>query len=222
MEFFRSNGRWLGAGALMALSTGFGQTFFISIYAGEFQDAFGISNGDWGLIYMAATLCSAAVLTQTGKLSDVMRTRTLSMVVLAAFALVCVGVALVPVWWALIPLVFGLRFCGQGMLSHLAVTAMAKWFRAGRAKAVATASLGFSLSEAVLPAAALVLIGWVGWRMSWLFAAGMLVLVIAPVLWHLLRSERAPQAMADDPDGRDRLAAWLVDIDPEALGKYKM
>ncbi|MGB1213731.1 MAG: MFS transporter [Pikeienuella sp.] len=198
MEFFRPNARWLGAGALMALSSGFGQTFFISIYAGEFRAEFGLSDGEWGLIYMVATLCSAAVLTQTGKLSDFMRARTLAIIVLTAFALVCIGVALTPVWWALIPLIFGLRFCGQGMLSHLAVTSMAKWFRAGRAKAVATASLGFSAAEAALPALALVMIGWVGWRMSWLFAAGALILVIAPLLWWLLRAERSPRAMAEE------------------------
>lgn len=198
MEFFRTNARWLSAGALMALSTGFGQTFFISIYAGVFRAEFDLSDGDWGLIYMVATLCSAAVLTQTGKLSDIMRARTLAMIVLAAFALVCIGIALAPAWWALVPLVFGLRFCGQGMLNHLAVTSMAKWFRAGRAKAVATASLGFSISEATLPALALVMISLVGWRTSWLFAAAALVLFVAPVLWWLLKTERSPQAMSLD------------------------
>lgn len=196
MEFFRNNARWLSAGALMALSTGFGQTFFISIYAGVFRAEFGLSNGDWGLMYMVATLCSAAALTQTGKLSDIMRARTLAMIVIAAFVMVCIGVALAPVWWALIPLVFGLRFCGQGMLSHLAVTSMAKWFRAGRAKAVATASLGFSISEAALPALALLLIGLVGWRMSWLLAAVFLALCVAPLLWWLLKAERSPQVMS--------------------------
>ena len=196
MEFFRNNARWLSAGTLMALSTGFGQTFFISIYAGVFRAEFGLSNGDWGLIYMVATLCSAAVLTQTGKLSDIMRARTLAMIVIGGFVVVCLGVALAPVWWALIPLVFGLRFCGQGMLSHLAVTSMAKWFRAGRAKAVATASLGFSLSEAALPALALLLIGFVGWRMSWVLAAAFLAFFVAPLLWWLLKTERSPQAMS--------------------------
>lgn len=196
MGFFVTNARWLSAGALMALSTGFGQTFFISIYAGVFRAEFGLTNGEWGLIYMIATLCSAAALTQTGKLSDVMRARTLAMIVISAFVVVCLGVALAPVWWALIPLVFGLRFCGQGMLSHLSATSMAKWFRAGRAKAVATAALGFSLSEAVLPALALLMIGLVGWRMSWVMAAAFLAVVVAPMLWWLLKTERSPQAMA--------------------------
>ncbi|MFN3202241.1 MAG: bifunctional nuclease family protein [Bradymonadia bacterium] len=32
----------------------------------------------------------------------------------------------------------------------------------------------------------------------------------------------APMALADDDDARDRLAAWLVSSEPEALTKYKM
>lgn len=197
LTFLRGNAPWLGAGALMALSTGFGQTFFISLYAGQWRETFGLSHGDWGAIYMAATLASAAALTQAGRLADVFRTRVVALFVIAAFALICVGVSLAETWWMLAILVFGLRFCGQGMLSHLAVTAMARWFRAGRARAVAVASLGISLSEAVFPTVALALIAAVGWRTSWLVAAAFLVVFAAPLLLWLLRRERAPQATAD-------------------------
>lgn len=195
--FLIGNARWLGAGALMAGSTGFGQTFFISLYAGEWRQEFGLSHGDWGAIYMAATLTSAAVITQAGRLADYWRARTLALIILAAFALICVGIAGVTSWWMLCALVFGLRFCGQGMLSHLAVTAMARWFRANRARAVATASFGFSLGEAILPAAALTVIAAFGWRVSWLIAAAFLIMIVAPLLAWLLRRERSPKAMTE-------------------------
>ena len=181
----------------MAGATGFGQTFFISLYAGEWRAEFNLSHGDWGAIYMAATLTSAAVITQAGRLADHWRARSLSMAILAAFALICVGIANASSWWMLCALIFGLRFCGQGMLSHLAVTAMAKWFRANRARAVATASFGFSLGEAILPAVALTVIAMIGWRASWLVAAGFLVFLVAPLLLWLLRRERSPQAMTE-------------------------
>lgn len=192
----RQDARWLGAGMLMTLSTGFGQTFFISVYAGAWREEFGLSHGDWGAIYMAATLASAAALTQAGRLADLMRARSLALIVLGLFAMVCVGVSQASSWLMLAALVFGLRFCGQGMLSHIAITAMGKWFRARRARAVAIASLGFSGAEAALPAAALAIMAAVGWRTSWLVAAAMLVLVVAPALALLLRRERAPKAMA--------------------------
>lgn len=194
--FLRDNARWLAAGALLSLSTVFGQTFFISLYAGQWREEFGLSHGQWGAIYMTATLASAALLTQAGRLADIWRTRSVALAILAAFALVCVGVGMADHWLTLAVLIFGLRFCGQGMLSHLSVVAMGKWFRANRARAVAVSHLGFSFGEAVLPAAAIGAIAVVGWRASWLWAAAALVLFAAPLLWWLLLRERSPAAMA--------------------------
>ncbi|MEO1613474.1 MAG: MFS transporter, partial [Pseudomonadota bacterium] len=154
-------------------------------------------HGDWGAIYMTATLTSAVVITQAGRLADLWRARTLALIVIAAFAAICVGVSAVSSWWMLGALVFGLRFCGQGMLSHLAITAMGKWFRANRARAVAVASLGFSAGEAILPAAALMVIAAIGWRESWLVAAAVLAFGVAPLLLWLLRRERSPKDVAD-------------------------
>ena len=197
LRFARDNAPWLGAGALLAGASGFGQTFFIALYAGVWRQEFGLSHGDWGAIYMVATLTSAAVLTQAGRLADLWRIRSVAFFVLVAFALVCVGVSQLSAWWMLPPLIFGLRFCGQGMLTHLSVVAMGKWFRANRARAMAVAGLGFSIGEAVLPAAALALIAAIGWRGSWLIAAGALVFVVLPVLALLLRRERSPQQVAE-------------------------
>lgn len=48
-NFLINNSRWLAAGALLTLMSGFGQTFFISIFAGEIRSTFNLSHGDWGL-----------------------------------------------------------------------------------------------------------------------------------------------------------------------------
>ena len=200
-EFFRSNARWLSAGALISLSTGFGQTFFISIYAPYFREEFGLSHGDWGALYMIATICSAIVLTQTGRLSDYLRARTLAAIVILAFAGVCIGVSFVQSAIMLGFLVFGLRFCGQGMLSHISVVAMGKWFRAGRARALAISHLGFSTAEAIFPAGALLLIPIIGWRSSWLVAAALLALVAGPLIYWLLQTERSPKASSESQGG---------------------
>lgn len=217
--FPRSDAQWLAAGALMALSTSFGQTFFISVYAGYWRAEFGLSHGQWGAIYMAATLTSAAVLTQAGRLADIFRARIMAVILYGAFAAICIGLSLVHSAFMLGVLVFGLRFCGQGMLSHLAIASMARWFRARRARAVAIASLGFSAGEALLPVAALTLIAAVGWRQSWLVVAALLLCVIAPLLWLLLRQERSPKAMAEEVSAsglggvhwtrRDVMRHWL-------------
>lgn len=197
IAFLRSNAPWLAAGGLMSMSTSFGQTFFISLYATELRAEFDLSHRDWGAIYMAATLTSAATLTFAGRLSDRFRARSMALVVMMAFALVCVGMSAVSSVAMLVVLIWGLRFCGQGMLGHISLTAMGKWFRATRARAIAIASLGYSCGEAVLPTIALTAIALVGWRESWLLAAGFLVFVAAPLLMWLLRRERSPKAVVE-------------------------
>ncbi len=202
--FLRDDARWLAAGALLAFASSFGQTFFIAAFAGAWRAEFGLSHGQWGAIYMAATVTSAAVLTQAGRLADHVPTRRLAFFILCGFASVALAVSAASAWWMLLPLVFGLRFCGQGMLSHVAIVSMGKWFRARRARAVAVAALGFSVGEAVLPAAALAALGAFGWRAAWLAVAGVLLLVIAPAFLAILRRERIPVSAPGDapiPDG---------------------
>ncbi|QIE55422.1 MFS transporter [Pikeienuella piscinae] len=196
-NFLRVEAPWLGGGALMALSSSFGQTYFIAIYAGVWRAEFGLSHGEWGAIYMTATLASAAVLTQAGRLADVMPARRLALIVLFGFALVAIGVSNAPSWQALAALVFGLRFCGQGMMTHIAMTSMGKWYRAQRARAVAIATLGTATGEAAAPAIGLAVIALIGWRASWLVIAAVIVLVIAPLLAFLLRRERAPRSAGE-------------------------
>lgn len=203
LPFLRANARWLAAGALMTLGTSFGQTFFISLYAGAFRAEFGLSHGDWGGIYMIATLASAALLTQAGRLADMIEPRVLALIILAVFAGTCVGVSQVSSAWMLGVLVFLLRFCGQGMLGHVAVTAMAKWYVARRARAVAIASLGFSFGESAAPLASATAIAAFGWRGSWLAAAAVLGLVLLPALAILLARDRSPAS----PDDAGRAAS---------------
>ena len=59
-RFIIDNARWLGAGVLLAFLSSFGQTYFISVFAGEIRTAFGLSNGQWGGIYTLGTTASAA------------------------------------------------------------------------------------------------------------------------------------------------------------------
>ena len=63
--------------------------------------------------------------------------------------------------------IFFLRLFGQGMASHVAVVAMARWFVATRGRALAIATLGFTVGELVLPVSFVALMGVVDWRWLW-------------------------------------------------------
>ncbi len=170
LRFLRENAVWLGAGFLITLSSSFGQTFFISIFAGEIQREFGLSHGGWGGIYALATTASAIVMVWAGVLIDHFRVRTLGPVSLVALALACVALAVAPNVAALGFAIFALRFCGQGMLSHVATVAIARWYVARRGRALSIANMGFGIGEATLPLLFVFLMAVFDWRLLWLGA----------------------------------------------------
>ena len=66
ISFIRENAPFLATGALLSFMSCLGQTFFISIFGGEIRESFGLSNGDWGLLYMVGTMASAGVMVFAG------------------------------------------------------------------------------------------------------------------------------------------------------------
>ncbi|MDA7427672.1 MFS transporter [Primorskyibacter aestuariivivens] len=195
-SFLRLNAPWLGAGALLTFLSGFGQTYFISIFAGEIRAEFGLSNGQWGGIYTLGTTASALLMVWAGSLADRFRVRALGASVLVLLACACLLMSLSTAW--LLPVViFALRFTGQGMTSHIAVVAMSRWFVATRGRALSIATLGFSVGEALLPLIFVSLLVLFDWRVLWV-AATCISLLGVPLLMMLLRQERQPASDAEN------------------------
>ena len=195
IDFLRLNAPWLAAGFLLMFASSFGQTFFIAIFAGEIRAAFDLSHGGWGLIYTVATMGSAAVMIWAGVLTDRFRARSLGIVALVLLAAAGVAMWATTALWALIAVIFALRLMGQGMMSHIALVAMARWFSATRGRALSIATLGVASGEAILPLSFVALMGVFAWRELWLIAATFLVAAV-PILYILLQRERTPQSMA--------------------------
>ncbi|MFZ5963596.1 MFS transporter [Thalassococcus sp. BH17M4-6] len=196
LHFLQSNARWLAAGALLSFLSSFGQTFFIAIFAGEIRSTFDLSHGAWGGIYSLGTTASAVAMIWAGGLTDRYRSRALGTCVLAFLAASCLFMAGNTNAWLLPVAIFALRFGGQGMMSHLAVVSMSRWFVATRGKALSVAGLGIALGEAVMPLAFVSLLLVFDWRMLWVVAA-VIALAGIPALLALLREERTPQSMAE-------------------------
>lgn len=195
IHFLKSNAPWLSAGALLMFLSSFGQTFFISIFAGHIREAFDLTHGEWGGIYTLGTSAAAVAMIWAGGLTDQFRVRTLAPVILGFLTLACLGMALIQAWWGLVAVIFALRFAGQGMTSHIAIVAMARWFVLTRGRALSVATLGFALGEALLPLLFVGLMGFYDWRILWVLAGGLAFLGI-PILLLFLRRERTPQSMA--------------------------
>ena len=110
LSFLTKNKNWLGAGALLTLSSSYGQTFFISLFAGEIMEGFSLTDGQWGSTYALSTTCSAIVMVWVGALTDKYRARTLGVIFLCILAFTCFLMSFVTSFWALPILIFLLRF----------------------------------------------------------------------------------------------------------------
>lgn len=195
LSYLRANAAWLGAGFLLTFMSSFGQTFLISVFAGDIRRDFGLTNGGWGGIYALGTMAAALAMMIAGGATDRFRVRHVGAAMLVGLAAAAVLMANASGLWSLAFAVFLLRFFGQGMMSHTAMVAMSRWFVATRGRAVSIAGLGFSVGEALLPIVFVALLGLFDWRLIWTFVAVALI-AVAPVLYTILRRERTPQSFS--------------------------
>lgn len=206
LDYITRNARWLATGLLLAFGSSFGQTWFISLFAGQIRAEYGLSDGDWGLIYTVATLSSAMLLLGRGSWADTVPLSRLAPIIGLCFAAAAALMALGWSAWTLGVAVFLLRFCGQGMFTHIKVTAMARWFVATRGRALALTNLGYPLGEVLMPLPVILLIGLIGWRASWAVVAGVLLLVLVPLLIWLTAQDRTPRGATTEGGGSPGLA----------------
>ena len=192
VQFLRENLRWLAGGFLLCFFSSIGQTFFISLSGGQIRAEYGLSNGEFGSLYMLATLASAITLPFLGRIVDHFPVSRCALIVMPSLALACVMMSLSQSVVVLAVTLYALRLLGQGMMTHTSLTAMGRWFARYRGRAVSLATLGHQAGEAVLPLTMTLVFALLGWRVSWLVAAGTL-LVVLPVVFRLMRTERQPQ-----------------------------
>lgn len=208
LDFIRTNARWLAAGLLLTFFSSFGQTFFIGLSGNALRAQFGLSEGGFGLIYMGATLASAAVLPWLGRTldyTDAWKVAGLSLPVLAA---ACGLIAFAPHVTVLVLAIWLLRLFGQGMMTHIALTQTGRWFAASRGRAVSLVVPGHQLGEALLPILFVVVAAFVGWRGAWIASALVIVFFAWPAITLLLRRERVPQSADIAASAGDRQRQW--------------
>ena len=68
--FLRDNARWVAGGFLLTFFSSFGQTYFISLSAGDIRAEYGLSHGGFGTIYMLATLATYCRVLTSGALGS--------------------------------------------------------------------------------------------------------------------------------------------------------
>ena len=192
LSFLKTNARWIAGGFLLTLFSSFGQTFFIGLSGEELRTKFDLSDGEFGLIYMAATLGSALTLPWLGTVLDRMPGWKVARFVIPALAGACVLIAYAPSVLVLVLALYLLRLFGQGMMTHTALTEIGRWFAANRGRATSLVVPGHQTGEAILPVTFTLIALSFGWQMAWTLGAGVLMLVTLPAIILLWLVERVP------------------------------
>jgi MFS family permease len=200
--FIKSNFRWIAGGFMLTYFSSFGQTYFISASVSEWQAAFGLSHGEFGRLYMFATLASAACLPFMGKLVDVIPPHRMLAVVIPVLAGAAALAGYASSVAVLATAIFLLRLFGQGMMTHIALTATARWFVAERGRAVSLVVLGHQGAEATIPIALMALMIAYGYRTGWIVAATALLLVGLPFAYWCYRKPRVPHGQTSTEKSR--------------------
>lgn len=202
--------QWIVGGYAMTFATMPGQTIFIAQFNSAIREHFGLSHGEFGGLYTLATLASAVCLVWAGGLADRLPARRLALASIAGLGLVALAMAIQNHIITLVLTLAALRFFGQGMLSHIAMTTMSRWFNRFRGRAISLAGLGTATGDAMTPFMITLAIATFGWREVWFGTALALFALLAPVIWLLFR---------DPPDGKKAVAQGLINPDAEKAGQ---
>ena len=201
-EFVLTEWRFLLFGLLMAFWSSLGQTFFISLFSGQIRAALDLSHGDFGTYYALATTASAISLIWLGKLADMMRLEKLAILILGSLCVAAILFSQISSLWMLVGGLYLLRMFGQGMMTHVYTTAMARRYVVTRGRAISIAQLGHTLSESIGPASIVALQAVFDWRSLWIGLPLIAFLTLAPFLRLLTQRTRL-----QDGEGLDGLGA---------------
>ena len=177
----------LSLGIFLIFSSSIGQTFFISLFSGEIRSEFNLSHGMFGILYSVATLTSAIFFLWLGKFTDQFNLIVLgliTLVLLSGFSfLISSAESLLILFLSLL----GLRLFGQSMISHIAVTAMARWFLKKKGRALSIALMGHPIGEALLPSIITFFLFQFTWREIWIGVGTCIIIIFLPLVYWLGR-----------------------------------
>ena len=90
-KFLTYDPRLLLYGFFILFFASYGQTFFIALFNNEIRIFYGLSDGEFGLVYAIATLSSSFILISFAKLIDHLDLRVYSFIITLGSLFACLG-----------------------------------------------------------------------------------------------------------------------------------
>ena len=203
----------LSLGVLLIFSSSIGQTFFISLFSGEIRNEFNLSHGMFGIFYSVATLISAILFFWLGKFTDQFNLTHLGLITLGILSGFSFLISSAETFLILFLSLLGLRLFGQSMISHIAVTAMARWhIKKKRGQALSIALIGHPIGEALLPSLITFFLLQFTWREIWISIGVCIIIIFLPLVYWLgryLKSQKLDSTISVLPESKKILnVSW--------------
>ena len=207
-NFIYKNIHLLFFGFLIAFSSGFGQTFFISLFSDDFRSTFELTNTEFGGLYSIATVLSAITIIWAGKLIDTVSLKKYTLTIVIGLSITCLMASLVFNVFILFLTIYFLRLFGQGLMGHTSRTTMARYFSINRGKALAISGFGFSIGEMIYPAIVVFLIITIGWRLTWFSSFIFILLILGLSFYFLLKNNNFQKESDFNEDIGQEQISW--------------
>ncbi len=194
------------AGTLGLVMTSPGQTYAISIFIEYFIGDLGLSRSYVSTLYMIGTVSASFAMPVVGRQIDRHGSRAMIVLITVLFGLACLYMGFVQNALMLCVGFFALRALGQGSLSLVSRIVVNQWWVRRRGFAIGIVGLSYALiGRAGFPVLINALIPLYGWRGTYSILGLLLLLVMLPLGWLLVRNR--PEDYGLWPDGQPPTAS---------------
>ena len=193
---------------------GAGSRFSFGVFLKPVTEEFDWSRGSLAGALAIAGLATGGLRPLAGMLADRYDPKVIAVSGVLIGGIALAGMSFVEELWHVYAL-FVIMGIGGTLASPGAVAKIVgAWFTRRRALAMSVAGTGSAVGESsMVPIAALAVV-FIGWREGYLILAGILLFLILPLVFFLLRSRPRPGQHADEPDIDN-----LVESEPTVLAK---
>ena len=175
-------------GFIFTFFSSFGQSFFLGLFNAPIRNELGITHGQFGSIYAAATIFSSLLLIWIGKKIDDYRILNYSFFVITLLFFSSLVFSYINSIYFLAFGIFLMRLSGQGLMSHASTTTISRFFDRSRGKALSTVWFGLSTAEFILPVLVTYFFVIYSWRTVWQGIAVLIILFLPFVILNTIKS----------------------------------
>jgi len=169
-------------GFIFTFFSSFGQSFFLGLFNAPIRNELGITHGQFGSIYAAATIFSSLLFIWAGKKIDDFRLINYSFYVIILLFFSSLFFSFIDSVYLLAVGIFLMRFSGQGLMIHTSSTAISRYFEKRRGRALSTIWFGLSTAEFILPVLVIYFLTIYSWRSVWQGISIMVILILPLII----------------------------------------